>query len=698
MRKSVLPVWLKYALVIIGIGYYSNLSAQNDTLALSKMLDSWENVVTQNPDSVASNLAFLNSDQSSAYLTTRVFLAHSFYQWSISQYKESIVYAKRAETIASQKGFNLLLAQSKNLQGVCNYHLGNLQVAMHQMEVAISLFTDGNQPNDIANSTGNLALILAEEGRFSEALAKHMAILQELPAGNELLTGSTYLNIGRIYSYLEMHQEADSAFRKALPIMLKIHFHKGIAWCYLELARIQLNTSPDSAAVMATKALALFKKLNNRLGQADSEVILGIADATHNKVSAQRRLLRALQLSNEVGEIKIRTTALIQLASLKLQANDLDSAILIATQAYDLAVKRKHYPEQVSAAGLLYKANKQSGNQEATIQWLEKRALADDSLHTIESQRLQTQLKLAFDLKQREQQLEIAEIDRALAEQVSLNQQIILLVLVIIVIFILVLVYIQFKRFSIQKSANNLLTVRNEEIRIQRDKLEELTSFKDKIFSIVAHDLRSPLNTLHGMVNLFNKGLVKPDELVPYFKTMDERLKSTSVLVDNLLEWSRVQMSGSNVKMIRQLIKPVFDEAITLFDASIQNKKLTIEQDVPPGLAVHADKEMMNVLIRNLLSNAVKFSPEGSEILLRAREAGDHILIEVVDHGVGMDSTQLASIWNLQKKSTKGTFGELGTGLGLSLCRDMVLLNKGTIEVTSTLKQGTTFTIRLEKG
>jgi two-component system, sensor histidine kinase and response regulator len=227
----------------------------------------------------------------------------------------------------------------------------------------------------------------------------------------------------------------------------------------------------------------------------------------------------------------------------------------------------------------------------------------------------------------------------------------------------------------------------------QKMKLKELNNTKDKFFSIIAHDLKNPLGSLVGLCQqLFNNMDIKNNELGEYFSVICESIQMTYNLMENLLEWSKVQIGKSSFEPEEIQLAKTVKRIIPFFDSQRKDKKLTIEVDIDNELVVLADENMLKTILRNLISNAIKFTLRGGMISIGANKVNKYVEIYVKDNGIGISEKEMPKLFRLDTHvSTPGTENEKGTGLGLILCREFVEKNDGTIHAESEEGAGTTF-------
>jgi|GEM_PF-4057565 len=268
--------------------------------------------------------------------------------------------------------------------------------------------------------------------------------------------------------------------------------------------------------------------------------------------------------------------------------------------------------------------------------------------------------------------------------------------IVIGIAVVLLLVAVGVVYYHLRKTARY-----NKVIALQNHELESLHKVKDRLFSVVSHDLRSPLGSLVSFVELLGMENITPAEMAEYSKIMKENLVNTWAMTDNLLKWAHSQMEGFHPNPQPVQVQDIVEETMSSIGTQAAAKQLTIHNLVEANLQARADKDMLQLIIRNLLSNAIKFSRPGNSIYVASEKLGEEILIHVQDEGLGMPSVTVQA-FNAQKapelmRTTVGTHEEKGSGLGLFLSRTFAEMMKGSIQVASSEGKGTTFTVRLPK-
>lgn len=230
------------------------------------------------------------------------------------------------------------------------------------------------------------------------------------------------------------------------------------------------------------------------------------------------------------------------------------------------------------------------------------------------------------------------------------------------------------------------------------EQLRVLNANKDKFFSIISHDLRAPFNGLIGISKLLVDKIdyLEKEEVRDFVHDIHTSAKKYYELLENLLDWAKLQIEKFEIRLDRINLKAMVGSTIDLiFDNAIE-KGISLNSTIPSDCLVYADKNMITSVIYNLISNAIKFTKRDGEILIESEQLDDRVEIRVIDNGCGISPENQEKLFRLdQHHTTPGTNGEIGTGLGLILCKDLIEKNHGTISLKSELGKGSTFIINL---
>lgn len=370
-------------------------------------------------------------------------------------------------------------------------------------------------------------------------------------------------------------------------------------------------------------------------------------------------------------------------------------------EAYQFALEARNYYQEVGSQVdlertyfLLSLLDTQQGRTERALDYLLVSKALRDSVHNS----LARYSEFVFDKSEKERLILLEQKNNELLQAEKRNQQ----TLWQASIFVFGCVIIGLGFFTWQKLRTNkrLLVLNNElieketDIARQNEQLKEMNASKDRLFSIIGHDLRSPLLSFKGFTNLLSHQSVNlsKDELKEFLLDLDKSVRNLSTLLENLLNWSLSQTGSIEFKPEVVDIAQSMKENENLLSELARHKKITLVNECPPHLVCYAHPQSINTVIRNLISNAIKFTKEGGTIKLRAQQINRHVRVSITDTGLGISEEVKQRLFKIgTKHSTLGTAFEKGSGLGLILCKEFVEKNGGVIGVESTPGKGSDF-------
>ena len=226
---------------------------------------------------------------------------------------------------------------------------------------------------------------------------------------------------------------------------------------------------------------------------------------------------------------------------------------------------------------------------------------------------------------------------------------------------------------------------------VQTKELTELNNLKNKLFSIISHDLKLPMYALRNLFSNVQQQSLPADEIKEMIPDVVHDLNYTISLMENLLQWAKSQMQADMVRTENLDIAEMIDEVVHLLRPQAEHKKIKIENQSIDSVQILGDKDMINLVLRNLLSNAIKFTPESGHISVGFKEGGSFVEVYVKDSGAGMGVETINKISQNNYYSTKGTASESGTGLGLMLCKEFLAKNGGHLHINSKPGEGSVF-------
>ncbi|WP_036154585.1 tetratricopeptide repeat-containing sensor histidine kinase [Maribacter forsetii] len=287
----------------------------------------------------------------------------------------------------------------------------------------------------------------------------------------------------------------------------------------------------------------------------------------------------------------------------------------------------------------------------------------------------------------------IANQEKAIAEQ----KKYVYLAIAALAIVSLFLVLL-YRTGKLQKKYNKKLQEKQDALLMHEAQLEESNKTKDKLFSIIAHDLKGPINSFYTLMKMTSNETISKEDYNTFFPQALRDIQGISEMLNNLLIWAKTQMKGivldrSNIKVCK-----IVKNTVSILTPLAEKKEIDILNNIPEKTISYSDANHVIIIVRNLISNAIKYTNKQGKIVISVTEKEDELQIEVADDGVGMDKETQEMLF--QKKHIKSTFGtnnEKGTGLGLSICKDMVESNGGRLWVASEPNKGTSIFFTISK-
>lgn len=229
----------------------------------------------------------------------------------------------------------------------------------------------------------------------------------------------------------------------------------------------------------------------------------------------------------------------------------------------------------------------------------------------------------------------------------------------------------------------------------QRHKLEAMNQDKEKIFSIIAHDIKSPFANLEALVFMLRNQMLSHTNSQEYIQQVYQQITQQNQALDDLLQWGSSNMRGMNTKASVVQIEPLIQDIVKLFHEQTQSKQLEIDINISEATRVLAIKDHAVIILRNLISNAIKFSYANGKVSIYSSTDKIYTHIHIQDEGIGINATKSAVLFNEIQQKSYGTEDEPGSGIGLVLCKDLIERNKGIVEIKSTPNKGSVFTVGL---
>jgi len=615
-----------------------------------------------------------------------------YYKWG--QFDTARAYFLQADSLANQISYIRGKAESlKNLAKHAHSHSEfplsiryNLQadsLASLEQDTSLLLLIRKNLGDDY-ESQGDYVRAL-NTYLSAEPIAKRSA--------DTLALSAVYSHLGNLYLLLGNLDSAQVSHERALDLRTQQDFPEGISKSLQNLGLVWIEMGEiKRAEILLRKSLALSREIGYRKGQIKCLNSLGqiaqLEDRTDEAVSLHQR---ALTLSRELAYDKGIILALNQLGELFFKKGKYHKAAFHFSEACELAQQASLKMQERNALLGLYQLAKQQGETDNALRYFEAYHEREQELLGQEQSRSLAEVQIRYETARKERENELLRRENEL-QQLSLSQseRITLLLLIAATLF-LGLTLALYGRFRQQrKSARELASLNHQ--------LNQSHAEKDQFFAIIAHELRSPLWWFRNLASILSRNFrsLPPERLEKAILSIDESAKNAFHLMDNLLQWSRTQLNRLTLQPERVSLQGLLDEVIGPMGTAIDQKKIAISYQIPTEASLFVDPETIKVVVRNLLSNALKYTPFEGNISLSAYASNGGWELQVQDDGVGMNEEQIQALFDPSRTyTTLGISQEKGSGLGLILCQEFVLRNKGRITVESQEGEGTRFQVWL---
>lgn len=574
-------------------------------------------------------------------------------------------------------------------------------------EQALSLATQANRKaqqlgykRGVAMTLANIGWIYYRNGIYSQALdASNQALKIDRELGDKNEIVNSLNNIGAINFEQRQYENSLRSFKEALQLATEQGNRLGtsrslnnIAFCYLRLGKL------DSAKYYTRQAQEGY--YNDFFRTSFSYRMLGdISFEEKNFGEALKHYDTCLTNAVKQNNNFLRVSTQYRIGKALIRLGQIDRAISLLTQNILLAKKFKYPSELESTYLVLSDAYKAKGDLTTAMEFQTRHYQLKDSLSEQRRGAVTQSIQSRYDSEIKNAQIELPTKDAVIKENELKAQRLLMYVGIGILVILALLVFNLIQSNQRNKTANRLLSVQNELIQDQSRQMEILNKTKDKILSIISHDMRSPLAGLKGLVNLMGTESITQQEFVDISKNLRKNLDYVYNDLDNLLHWANAQLKGIKPQFQNVALREVVLEKVNLFTEVSKNKLITFEVEIPEDLLVWADVNHLHLIIRNLLSNAIKFSHANSSILITAKLIANEVQLSVQDFGVGMAPPDLEKLFKIENHFSKvGTQNEKGVGLGLILVKEFVTTNQGSISVRSKPGEGSVFSLRLQVG
>ncbi len=620
--------------------------------------------------------------------------------FQFSDYDTAKVLAEEASAIAEKNNLNWARIEAYKQLSYLATLRGDFVTALKFDKARLPLTLITKDSSSIAVALNYLGNDYVNLGEYDEAYYYFTQSFKIARAIDDSIQITIALhNVGTVFKELGQYDIAIDHAEMARKLSEKINDLDGPAYTYYEIGDIYLRTNKyDLAEETLKKALALTRKRNIKILEPDiiaRMARLYLREEQFTKAFAYYDTVRMLhqKTKNEYGLAE----SILGKGKVYLRQGNYQDASDLILEALSIAKRINARVLEIDCYRALSTLAESKQDYKLALDYTKQSKVLQDSLFSQDMiQKIyQNQIRLETENKD----LEIAALNEMQMRQANeLSKQAFFRnIMVVVAALTAILLFTVYRSGQRRIKINKLLIEHQNEIKRRSLELEQLNQVKDKFFSVISHDLRSPINALSGILDLMAKNQIKAEELPQLTQELQLQFNHTKNLINNLLDWTLLQMDKLRIQPAKVDLKILADENFDLL-SSLHIKNIHLVNEIPQNTFAHADLNMVNLVFRNLILNGMKFTEEGGEIKVGVETKEDKLVVWVKDNGVGISpEVQKILFEKTSGYSTRGTQNEKGTGLGLILCKEFVERNGGQIWLESTEGKGSTFYFTLAR-
>ena len=657
---------------------------------------------TNEIDSLAIQLAYQKQDTSK--VDTSLHLIKALLE--VEDYKKALLYIDETERLSNSLDYQKGIAEANYYKALVYTQKDDYFNAIDNFNKSIRIYKELNDTLGIAKVSNSMGLIEIKRGNYSKGLINSLSaikIFEERNLREDL--SLAYNNLAEAYYNTHQVDKALEFNYKALGVREQLRDSSGIKNSNRNIAMLYSKRKEHRKAIeFYEKVLEMLNPKKDQSLRGDilpriGEEYLQFKDYE----KATLYLTEGLQYNREIDNKSGILRTLNSIGHLNLAQKNIKFAEVQINEAYALAQNSEDKNEVLRNFKLLIALDSTKGNYQSAFSWQRQYYSLKQKIEK------QNQPKIPEDAESIPENFEGSndalgnETQDNIKEKQLQNLRLLsygLIAAFVTALTILLLIYLKRKntvKYTQElEEKNKQIQLQNEAILEQTHHLEEINKVKDRLFSIVSHDLKDSISSIKGFLDLLKDDSISKEEFNELIPELSENANNASLLLFNLLNWSKSQMQNLEPRPELINIQDIFHEKLKLIEQKLEQKRIVMIDETQRDF-VYADKSMVEIVIQNLLTNAVKFSRTGDIITISNKDYNGKSLLCIEDTGVGISKENICKLFQNNNFTTIGTKNEKGTGLGLTICKELVELNKGRIWVESTVNVGSKFYVELPK-
>lgn len=532
-----------------------------------------------------------------------------------------------------------------------------------------------------------IAYVYELENDWDKALNYTMKALPYAEKSDDpFVKAFAYTNLGSEHLGLGNNEKAEYYLRLASKLFLDNDYIDQYGNSEINLAKVFVATKKyDSAKLHFNNADSIFSLLNEPYQVAD--VCQQIGDMyvqMANYGLAEEYYKRTIQNynKNDIAEADY-ALAVMGLGVVAFSEKKYDTASRIFHEEFSKLKAANIVDQQLNYLRYMARVDSATGNFAEAYNHMQEYMVLNEKFNNEEKANAAQRMIIEFEVQKKEKENEQLKIQNSLQKQQVVIFGIMGAILLIVGIFLASMYRQKTIALASLKEQQVATEAKNKELAV-------INAIRDKLISMIAHDVRAPLTSLQNTLYLTREKIINEEEFVHLSQILDNDIRHLISMLDNTLLWAREQIHVLNVDKVKFNLYELSEDVIGLYNQSIKDKNLKIRNDIPPGLDVVSDREIIHTVFRNMISNAIKFTPPGKKISLYAYPMQGEVMVHISDEGCGIAYSILEKISRKEFISTRGTNNEKGTGLGLMFSYDLLAKLNESLTIKTEPGEGTT--------
>ena len=646
-----------------------------------------------------------------------------------SQLEEGLKYTRKAVKLAKEENYERGLGSAYRNIGLYLVYTGNRVNAMDTLQMSLDIFERLGDSTNYATTLLVKGMAHAYAGETNEAITTYEDAIKYFGEADSFRCAVVYLNLSTIHSGITGNNELALKYALiALNEFEKIKHPTYLAYCLSNIGIIYDNMEDyDKSIETYKRGLDIVKdsgnqllitnflnnlgedykkkreydtareyyqrsyELNNKIGYAEGIAVtlnnLGECDYYNGDYQAALdKFEKSYMMLENMGEKIKLPNSLNNIASAHFKLGNYAQAGIEAEKAVKLGSEVDATLDIQNGYYTLYLVSDKKNDYHKALNYYIKYETIKDSLTSTNLNDKVAELRNRYEAEQKEKQIALLTQEQKLSDAELAKQETLTYLLFIIIVLAAVIAYILYKKSRERKVIN--------------EELKELNHTKDSFFSIIAHDLKGPFNSLLGISEILAEDAEEftTEEIKKISVELNDNAKNTYMLLENLLQWASNQTGKAAFYPEIIDLNEILSRNVNLYQSMAHNKKINLIIDISGSYMIKADKNMVDTIVRNLLNNAIKFTRENGEVKVYTKFTNDKVSFFVEDNGIGMDEKSISKLFRINERvKSRGTNNEQGTGLGLILTKEFLDKNNGSIEVISEVNKGTTFKVTFQR-